>query len=66
MVNIKRFLDKISAADGRNSKDLVIPMIEAKMLRDEIVKLMADNYDLISKKEKEEPVFEVQINGGKW
>jgi hypothetical protein len=66
MVNIKRFIDKVSSLEGRNVKDLVMPTHEARILRDEIVKLMADNYELLSNKKKEDPVFEVQVNGGKW
>lgn len=66
MVNIKKFIDRVSATEGRQVKDLVIPVNEAKLLKDEIVKLIADNYTLVNNKTHSEPTYEIQINGGKW
>lgn len=66
MVNIKKFIDRVSATEGRQVKDLVIPINEAKSLRDEIVKLIADNYTLVNSKTQSDPTYEIQINGGKW
>ena len=47
MIIIKRFIDKVSATKGTN---LVLPIEEAKMLRDEIAKLIAENYELLNRK----------------
>ena len=64
MIIIKRFIDKVSATKGTN---LVLPIDEAKMLRDEIVKLLADNYELLNKEETtDNAVIQLEINGGKW
>lgn len=64
MIIIKRFIDKVSATKGNN---LVLPIEEAKMLRDEIAKLVIENYDLLNKKVNDNnAVMQLEINGGKW
>ena len=64
MIIIKRFIDKVSATRGTN---VVLPLEEAKMLRDEIAKLIAENYDLLNKKvNDDDAVIQLEINGGKW
>ena len=63
MIIIKRFIDKVSATRGNT---LVLPVEEAKMLRDEIAKLLADNYEFLNKETKEDAVIQLEINGGKW
>lgn len=62
MIYIKRFIDKISAMESKQNKDVVIPMQEAKGLRDEISKLLADFHLL--KQDKKEEVIKVEITGG--
>ena len=64
MIIIKRFIDKVSATKGTN---LVLPIDEAKMLRDEIAKLLADNYKLLNKEETtDNAVIQLEINGGRF
>jgi len=63
MIIIKRFIDKVSATRGTN---LVLPIDEAKTLRDEIAKLIADNYELLNKKATDDSVIQIEVNGGKW
>jgi hypothetical protein len=64
MIIIKRFIDKVSSLKSNN---LVLPVEEAKMLRDEISKLLADNYELHNKTSSEDDtVIQLEINGGKW
>jgi hypothetical protein len=64
MIIIKRFIDKVSATKGTN---LVLPIDEARTLRDEIAKLITENYELLNnKKATDEPVIQLEINGGKW
>ena len=63
MIIIKRFIDKVSATRGTN---LVLPIHEAMTLRDEIAKLIAENYELLNKKATDESVIQLEINGGKW
>ena len=64
MIIIKRFIDKVSSTKGTN---LVLPIDEAKMLRDEIAKLLADNYELLNKEETmDNAVIQLEINGGRF
>jgi hypothetical protein len=64
MIQIKRFLDKVSLMDSKRSKDLVLPMSEARVLRDEIAKLLADLYELSNEGATKEEVIKVEITGG--
>lgn len=62
MVNIKRFVDRVSALENRPGKDLVIPSQEARALRDEIVKLLADRVE----QRPAEDIVKIEISGGKF
>jgi hypothetical protein len=42
---IKKFIDRVAMLDSRPGKDLVMPAQEAKMLRDEIAKLLSDRVE---------------------
>ena len=42
MLNVKKFIDKVALAETRNSVQVVLPLPEAKQLRDEIMKIMLD------------------------
>lgn len=62
MINIKRFVDRVSALDNRPGKDLVMPAQEARALRDEIVKLLADR---VEQRPQQETV-QIEVSGGKF
>lgn len=62
MIHINRFVDKVSLVEGKK-KDLILPLDDARGLRDEIVKLLSELHNLKSKDKKEE-VIKVQITGG--
>ena len=47
MIHIKRFIDKVSIMEAKQGKDVVIPISEARGLRDEVSKLITDNYELL-------------------
>jgi hypothetical protein len=66
MIHIKRFIDKVSIMETKQGKDVVIPIGEARGLRDELSKLLVDNYELLQNKVTIEPVFQVEINGGRF
>lgn len=68
MILIKRFIDRVSAGEGRQGTNIVLPLEEARMLRDELAKLLADNYDLLNNKKDslKDTVIQVELNGGKW
>lgn len=62
MIQIKRFFDKVSYIENKGGKDVAIPLSEARQLRDELAKLLADLYTL---KEKSTPeVIQVELSGG--
>jgi hypothetical protein len=65
MIHIKRFMDKMSIVEAKQSKDLVLPMSDARGLRDDIAKLLSDLYEYANKRidEKDNQVIEVQIKG---
>lgn len=67
MSNIKRFIEKVSYTEGRQGKDVVIPISEARILRDELAKLLADLHEK-SKQENRtsDQVIQVEITGGKF
>lgn len=62
MNQIKKFIDKIATMEGRQAREVVLPMGDAKELRDEITKLLLDQRDI----PKSEEVVNVVMNGGKW
>jgi len=66
MLHIKRFIDKVSIMESRQGKDVVIPISEARILRDELSKLIIDNYELLQNKVVVEPVLQVELNGGRF
>lgn len=64
MIHIKRFIDKVSYTETKQSKDLILPMADARGLRDELAKLLAD---LVSAdKPNTAEVVDVKIIGGKF
>ncbi len=65
MIHIKRFIDRVSMIESKQGKDFVMPIIEARGLRDELAKLLADKYQLNQEsKPDEEPVIKIEIKGG--
>jgi hypothetical protein len=68
MIIIKRFIEKVSAQESKHGTSVVIPMDEARLLRDSIAKLIADNYELLNNKQGSiaDQVIQVEVNGGKW
>jgi len=68
MIIIKRFIDRVSASESKTGTNVILPMEEARMLRDELAKLLSDNYDLLNNKKEsiDNTVIQVEVNGGKW
>ncbi len=66
MLNIKRFIDKVAVAESKQTKDLVLPMSDARGLRDELSKLLTDLYEMsgTQSKEKENEIVQIEITGG--
>ena len=68
MIIIKRFIEKVSAQESRQGSNVVIPIDEARLLRDAVAKLIVDNYELLNNKQEsiDDKVIQVEINVGKW
>lgn len=66
MINIKRFIDKVTAVEGKNGKSVVLSIEEARSLRDELSKMLADNYELLSNRTAPEQVIQIELAGGKF
>lgn len=64
MIYIKKFIDKISFIENKSNKDVVIPILEARGLRDEISKLLLDLHEKENGKKQDNTVLEIQIQGG--
>lgn len=64
MIHIKKFIDKVSIIESKQGKDVVIPMVEARGLRDEVSKLLSDLHDYNTNKQEQEEIIEVQVKGG--
>jgi hypothetical protein len=62
MIQINRFIDRIASIESRNGRDVVIPLSDARALRDEITKLLLEQVGQPKKQE----VVEVVLKGGKW
>lgn len=74
MINTKRFIDRVSLIEGRNGRDLVLSIGEARQLRDELAKLLLDLHSAEqqniqaaqAKQSSAVSVNDVVITGGKW
>lgn len=64
MINIKRFIDRVSLQEQKNARDVVISLHEARSLRDEIVKLLADR--MVELEQQANVPIEVTVKGGTW
>lgn len=66
MIHIKRYLDKMAVVESKQSKDVVIPLAEARGLRDDISKLLADLHQLNNKaiQDSKEEIIQIEIKGG--
>lgn len=65
MLHIKKFFDKVTMIESRQSKDLVLPIADARGLRDEVANLLME-LRLLTNKEKKEEIIKVEITGGKF
>lgn len=66
MLHIRRFLDKMAVVESKQSKDVVLPMTDARGLRDDISKLLADLHELNKDKieENKNETITIEIKGG--
>jgi hypothetical protein len=65
MIYIKRFIDKVSVVESKQNKDFVMPLIEARGLRDELAKILVEYYQKnTDKKPVDEPVIQIELKAG--
>lgn len=63
-LHIKKFMDKMSLTEGKQSKDVVLSITDARGLRDDITKLLSDLYELNKLKDKDNGTIQIEIKGG--
>lgn len=64
-IHINRFLDKMSVVETRQNKDVVLTISDARGLRDDITRLLADLHELNTKTTANEPdVIQIEVKGG--
>jgi hypothetical protein len=56
-------MDKMSVVESKMNKDVVLSITDARGLRDDITRLLADLYELSNNNEKTD-IINVQIKGG--
>ncbi len=66
MIHIKRFIDRVASIESRQGKDVVIPLSDARGLRDELAKLLIDHYEVTDGKKNTSEVIQVELVGGKF
>ena len=64
MVHLKRFVEKVTYAESRKTKDVLLPIDEARGLKDDIIKLLTDLYNLQKEEDKKEEVISITVKGG--
>jgi len=64
MIHVKNFMEKVSLLESKRTKDLVMPMIDARGLRDEIVLILIDLQEQNSKRKTDDQVLQVEIKSG--
>jgi hypothetical protein len=65
-MHIKRFIDRVASIESRQGKDVVIPLSDARGLRDELAKLLIDHYEVTEGKQNTSEVIQVELVGGKF
>jgi hypothetical protein len=63
MIHIKKFMDKMSVVESKMNKDVVLSIMDARGLRDDIARLLVDLHELSSNSEKSD-IINVEIKGG--
>ena len=64
MIHIKRFIEKVSLVETRQGKDIILPMNDARGLRDELAKLLADLHTETKHTGNENQLIQVEVKGG--
>lgn len=64
-MHINRFLDKMSVVESRQNKDVVLTISDARGLRDDITRLLANLHELnIKNPSSDTDIIQMEIKGG--
>lgn len=63
---LQKLIDRIRAAEQSNRKDVIVPIDEAKAVRDELTKLLLSSVNLELQKEVTPSEVSVKLVGKKW
>jgi undecaprenyl pyrophosphate synthase len=65
-MHINRFLDKMAVVESKQNKDVVLPISDARGLRDDITRLLSELVELQKQKgvDNSQEVIQVEIKGG--
>jgi hypothetical protein len=65
-MHINRFLDKMAVMESKQNKDVVLPITDARGLRDDITRLLSELFELQKQKgsDDSQEVIQVEIKGG--
>ena len=63
MLHIKDFVNKVLLGESKRSTTVVLPIDQARGLRDDLVMLLAELNELKKEKDNEETI-DVQVKGG--
>jgi hypothetical protein len=66
MIQIKRFIEKVSLMESKHGKDVVIPISEARILRDELASILVDLYNKSNERKDAPEDIKIEIKGGKF
>lgn len=63
MINLKTFIDRVSAAERRGGRDIVLTLEESRGLRDEIAKLLVELHHAAM---PSQPEIKVVLKSNNW
>lgn len=65
-MHINRFLDKMAVVESKQNKDVVLPIADARGLRDDITRLLSEMVELQKQKSSNDSqeIIQVEIKGG--
>ena len=64
MIHIKQFFSKMAAIEARQNRDVVLPMADARGLRDDIAQLLADLHENSRDTANSDAPVSIEIKGG--
>ncbi len=66
-MHINRFLDKMAVIESKQNKDVVLPIADARGLRDDITRLLSELFELTQQQKNTDTsgdITQVEIKGG--